>query len=485
MKHILITCLMFLLLSSKAWSAVNAKQPNILLILTDDQGYADVSFNGSQDIRTPNLDKLANAGTTFSSAYVVHPFCGPSRAGLLTGRYPHMFGSQFNLPRQKQAGGLGVPVEETYISSVLQQAGYYTGIVGKWHLGETAKYHPNNRGFDDFWGFLYGGHDYFPKEYERKYQAFKERGLDYAIPQYLVPLEHNGKEVRAKEYLTDELSKQAQRFIKSANDKQEPFFLYLAYNAPHTPLQAKEEDMAQFPNIKDKKRKTYAGMVWAVDRGVGQIVETLKETGQYENTLIVFLSDNGGKTSQGGNNYPLKEGKGSTHEGGYRTPMFMHWPEQVKPGHKYRHPVSALDLYPTFANLAGAKIPAQKKLDGKDLWPALKSNQSVRPGEPIYVMRHRLGYSDVGVRIDNFKALRINNGPWQLFDVENDPAEERDLANKYPDLLLELVANMEAWSVGHAQPKWFHNLDTAVEWRTHFMPRFNETFNLSQGLQSH
>lgn len=475
----------FCLISSAATiaSEVN-KRPNILVILTDDMGYADVGFNGSPDIRTPSLDQLASEGVVLTSAYNAHPFCGPSRAGIMTGRYPHKFGSQFNLPTSNRSGGLGVPTSEVFISKVLQDAGYRTGAIGKWHLGEEEEFHPNNRGFDEFYGFLNGGHDYFPKKYKPQYERQRKQGLNHSIFHYLRPFERNGKEEEETEYVTDGLSREAVSFIKkSASDEDQPFFLYLAYNAPHSPMQAKEEDMAQFPEIKDKKRKVYAGMVYAVDRGVNKIVKALKDTGQYDNTLIVFFSDNGGKPNLGANNHPLRGRKGNVLEGGYRTPMFFHWPEQVPDGQTFTHPISTLDLYPTFAKIAGAKIPKHKKLDGKDIMQGLITGTNPRPGEMIYAVRHRKGYSEAAARRDNWKI--INTGKkWQLFDVANDSSESKDMSSKHPLIVREMVAEMELWSWTNPQPLWFHIHEEGVMWREKGMPRFHETFSLKNN-ESH
>jgi arylsulfatase A-like enzyme len=469
----------FCLISSAAVIAAEVnKRPNILVILTDDMGYADVGFNGSPDIRTPSLDQLASDGVVLTSAYNAHPFCGPSRAGIMTGRYPHKFGSQFNLPTSNRSGGLGVPTSEVFISKVLQDAGYRTGAIGKWHLGEEEEFHPNNRGFDEFYGFLNGGHDYFPKKYKPQYERQRKQGLNHSIFHYLRPFERNGKEEEETEYVTDGLSREAVSFIKkSASDEDQPFFLYLAYNAPHSPMQAKEEDMAQFSEIKDKKRKVYAGMVYAVDRGVNKIVKALKETGQYDNTLIVFFSDNGGKPNLGANNHPLRGRKGSVLEGGYRTPMFFHWPEQVPEGQTFTHPISTLDLYPTFAKIAGAKIPQHKKLDGKDIMQGLITGTNPRPGEMIYAVRHRNGYSEAAARRDNWKI--VNTGKtWQLFDVANDSSESKDMSSKHPLIVREMVAEMELWSWTNPQPLWFHIHEEGVLWREKGMPRFHETFSL-------
>ncbi|MBJ7881547.1 sulfatase-like hydrolase/transferase [Gelidibacter salicanalis] len=455
------------------------KRPNIIMILCDDLGYADVGFNGSKDIKTPALDALAATGTKFTSGYVPHPFCGPSRAGILTGRYAHTIGAQFNLPPNSETIGEGIDVNEKFMSKMLNESGYRTGLVGKWHLGAIDKYHPNNRGFDDFYGFLGGGHDYHPNEYKAKFADAKKRGAD-VIFEYLLPLEHNGKEVKDDdEYLTDELSNHGVQFIEESSKKDNPFFLFMSYNAPHTPLEAKKEDMELFADIKDKDRRTYAAMVYAVDRGVQKIVETLKATGEYENTLIVFYSDNGGRPDKGASNFPLKEGKGSVYEGGFRVPMFFHWKGVVPSGVIYNSPVSALDLYPTFAKLADAKIPAAKILDGKDMWNNIMINREGRIDDNIFVMRHRNGFSDVGVRNGKWKAVKAYNQPWKLFDIEKDIEEANDVSNAYPKVLKKLVADAQDWSKTHIQPRWWHDEKTGIEWKADGMPHFDKTFHLN------
>ncbi|WP_171038971.1 sulfatase-like hydrolase/transferase [Pseudoalteromonas sp. S1727] len=457
--------------------ANDTQKPNILLIMADDLGYADVGFNGSKDIITPNIDDLANKGTSFSEAYVAHPFCGPSRAGLLTGRYPHKIGAQFNLPTR--GSHLGVPTSEMFMSKFLQNNGYFTGAIGKWHLGDAPQYHPNQRGFDEYYGFLGGGHNYFPEQFAAAYKRQKEQGLSN-IFEYITPLEHNGKEVTETEYITDALSREAVTFVNKAVSKTQPFFLYLAYNAPHVPLEAKQEDMDMFPNIKDKKRKTYAGMVYALDRGVGRVVDALKKNGQLDNTLIVFLSDNGGKLSQGANNDPLKAGKGSAQEGGFRVPMFFHWPNHVPSGQRFEHPVSSLDFYPTFAALAGAEVPADKQLDGKNMWEAFKANKNPHQDDLIFLLRHRGGYSDAAVRRNQYKALKIADKPWRLFDIDNDIEENHDISAQHPLILKDMVREMEKWSWDNQQPLWFHEHYEGAHWRLNAMPRFEQTFKTDQ-----
>ncbi|WP_271784123.1 sulfatase-like hydrolase/transferase [Aquimarina algiphila] len=471
---------------SKTGEIFKKQRPNIIVILCDDLGYADVGFNGAKDIKTPALDQLAHAGTIITSGYVPHPFCGPSRAGIMTGRYPHTIGAQYNLP--PNTTGLqnipvvdsieqGISLKETFISKMLQESGYYTGAIGKWHLGATPKYHPNQRGFDEFYGFLGGGHSYFPDHFRPIYEGRKKvkKVYDY---DYLLPLEHNGKQVDEKEYITDGLSREAVNFVEKASKKEEPFFLYLAYNAPHTPLEAKEEDIQKYNHIEDKNRRIYAAMVHAVDRGVGELVLGLKATGEFDNTLIIFLSDNGGRTDKGASNFPLKGRKGNTLEGGFRVPMFFHWPNHVTAGKTYDYPVSALDFYPTFAKLAGVEIPETKVIHGKDIWKSFIAGNNPRKGETIFALRHRERSNEVGMRQDHWKAYKGENTPWELFNIVNDIGEKKDLSKKYPEKLNEMVKLTHQWSQKHAEPKWFHDKETGVKWINSNMPDFDKTFKI-------
>ncbi|QDV61912.1 sulfatase family protein [Crateriforma conspicua] len=457
----------------------DTSRPNILVIMCDDLGYADVGFNGSTDIQTPNLDALAKAGTVCTSGYVAHPFCGPSRMGMMSGRYPHQFGAPFNLPNSGQGADAyvehGIDPDEVLISTVMQRSGYFTAAVGKWHMGIQSSFHPNHRGFEEYYGFLGGGHKYFPQQFQGVYERQKARGIQH-INEYVRPLEHNGRPVKETEYVTDGLSREAVRIIHNAATDDRPFFMFLAYNAPHTPLEAKPEDMAPFAHIGDEKRRTYAGMVFAVDRGVGQIVDALSETSQLNDTLIVFLSDNGGKTSAGADNGPLREGKGSTFEGGYRVPMFFHWPGVVNAGQTYPHPITALDFYPTFAALADASIPDGKVLDGKNVWASLINGDNPRPDEMIYAMRHRQGFSDVGARRGPWKITRTFRSPWKLFNLEQDLSESRDLIQQYPDVAAAMIEQTKQWSSTHPRPLWFDNRKAESEWTKLEMPRHNETF---------
>lgn len=470
-----------LLIAAAAWLGVTHadERPNIVLILCDDLGYADVGFNHSPDIKTPHLDRLAHNGVIFKSAYVAHPFCGPSRMSLMTGRYPHGMGTPFNLPNSgdgiEEYNRLGIPVEEKLISSVLQDAGYFTGAIGKWHLGITKPYHPNARGFDDYYGFLGGGHHYFPEQFKPAYDRQVARGVK-DINEYLLPLERNGEPVEETEYITDALSREAANFVHQAKGEPKPFFLYLAYNAPHSPLQAKQEDLKHYAHIEDKNRRIYAAMVHAVDRGVGEVVEALEMTDALDNTLIVFLSDNGGKLELGANNGPLRAGKGSAYEGGYRVPMFFHWPEGLESGRVFDHPVSSLDFYPTFASLAQAVVPRDKTLDGLNIWADLVADRNPRPDDMIYVLRHRTAFHDVSGRLNRWKVAKVGQADWRLFDLENDIGEADDLSAEYPEKVKSMVTQLEQWSRSHTEPQWFHIREEGERWYADEMPRYDEIF---------
>jgi arylsulfatase A-like enzyme len=489
--------------NGNAQTALNdsADQPNIVLIFCDDLGFADVGFNAGlfgvkTDVVTPNIDSMAKAGTIFRQAYVAHPFCGPSRMALLSGRMPHAFGGQKNLPdvarNIEDYNDKGIPVDEVLISSVLQRSGYTTGCTGKWHVGSSKPFHPNSRGFDEFYGFVGGGHQYFPSVSDK----VKNKVNDY---QYL--LERNGQSVMSPEgeYLTDMLTDDAVGFISKNAMKDKPFFLYLAYNAPHAPLQAKTADLKHlYPNHKPTNpgngvdfrdyadRQNYVAMVYAVDRGVGKIASALSdpngdsndEDSILENTLVVFLSDNGGKLSQGANNAPLQADKGSTLEGGIRVPMFMHWPGKLSAETIYEHPVLALDFYPTFTALAGAKIPDNKILDGKNVWPSLMSGKNAHGTETMYWLRHHGVGNEVALRRGNLKAYRKNFGFWKIFDVATDPDESDDLASQHRATIERLVADGLKWSQTNLDPQWHDTKKSLDSWIENKMPKYPETFQL-------
>lgn len=470
-------------------------QPNIIIIMVDDLGYADVGFNNkNSEIITPNIDYLAKGGTICSSGYSAHPFCGPSRAGLMTGRYPHAIGSQFNIagvnPKNKNYGiDDGVTTDEIFISKVLQKSNYHTGLIGKWHLGANKKYYPNARGFDYFYGIPGGGHEYFPTEYKAEYKKAIARGDQY-IPDHISPLEENGNEVTGEtKYITDLFTDKAIDFIENT-PKDKPYFLFLSYNAPHAPTQSLKSDQAHFPNLTGL-RKVYAGMVYAVDRGVGKLTQLLKDKGDLENTLIVFLSDNGGISNASGpggkpvaSNDPLRGRKGDVYEGGYRVPMFFYWPGKVPANRIYEHQISALDFYPTFINLAKAQknLPPTKKLDGENIWDNFIAGKNAR-NKPIFALRHNDTYSEVSARHNQWKIVK-DAGNWELYNIPNDIKEENNVINKHPKIAIDLIQQAEQWSKTHIAPHFFYAPHSEKAWVKNKMPHFKETFNINNSKLS-
>ncbi|TAD85776.1 MAG: N-acetylgalactosamine 6-sulfate sulfatase, partial [Bacteroidetes bacterium] len=289
----------FLLVSAGALS--QSRRPNIIVILADDLGYADVGFNGSIEIPTPGIDGIATNGVVCTNGYVSFAVCGPSRAGLITGRYQDRFGFSRNPLLAPKDSTMGLPLKEETMAALLKRAGYKTGVLGKWHLGAHPSQHPNVKGFDEFFGFLEGGHKYFPHEWDLNDISDARTQYDG----YRTKMLRNSQVVEETEYLTDALSREAVDFVK--RNKKQPFFLYLAYNAPHAPMQATQKYLARFAHIADEKRRTYAAMVSAVDDGVANLLQTLKALKLEENTLIFFLSDNGGPTKDNASsNKPLR-----------------------------------------------------------------------------------------------------------------------------------------------------------------------------------
>lgn len=497
-------CLVLFATASLAFAGVVRAEslpprPNILLVFLDDLGYADVGFNAElfgveTDIVTPNIDALAKGGTIFKQAYVAHPFCGPSRMALLSGRMPQTYGGQKNLPdvarNLEDYNERGLPEDETMISTVLQNAGYFTGCVGKWHVGSAKPFHPNTRGFEEFYGFVGGGHQYYP------YLTDK---VEPKVNDYQFFLERNGEEIMSPEgaYLTDTLTEEAIKFMRQGVANEKPFFLYLAYNAPHSPLHGKTEDLQHlFPDhepanpgnginfVDYEGRQNYIAMMYAVDRGMKEIVDALSDPNAdgdssdsvMDNTLIVFMSDNGGKIAQAASNAPLQDDKGSTLEGGIRVPMFMHWPREVPAHAVFEHPVLALDLYPTFAGLAGAEVPADKVLDGNDIWTDFLAGNDPRGDDPVFWLRHHGVGNEVSIRQGNLKAYRKNFGPWRLYDVTTDFDESDDLAKENQELEY-LIGKGRDWSETLQSPQWHDTATGLKSWNENGMPKFEETFS--------
>ncbi len=439
----LVTASLFAL--SATANAIASEQPNIIFILSDDGGYADWGFQGSTQFKTPNLDKMAKQGMIFDQIYTTDAVSGPSRAGLMTGRYQQRFGiEENNVPRLMSENGrqtmhdMGVPLDEKFISDYLSEAGYKCAIFGKWHLGTEDQYHPLNRGYDTFIGFRSGA---------RSYHAYKPEQV--AGDKYDNKLEYGFGEYREPEcYMTDLLSDAACKYV--TENKENPFFIYLSFNAVHAPLDIDPKDKDVFSNIKDPKRKKLAAMALSMDRGVGRLWETLKKEGLDKNTIIVFSNDNGGPNGTNTSNYPLSGMKATFLEGGIRVPGFIIYPGEVKRGTRYSYPVSFLDFLPTFANAAGAEIAEDAALDGVDLLPYLTGKNKERPHQTLYWKCENRGV----VRDGDWKFMRFPDRPAELYDISKDEGEHNNLAAQHPELIKKYYTMLFDWEMTLERPRW-------------------------------
>lgn len=430
-RHILA----FLLFVAAAQAA--ERKPNILVIVGDDMGYADVGFHGCKDIPTPHLDALAASGVRFTNGYVTGPYCSPTRAGLLTGRYQTRFGHEFN-----PSGANGLPLTEKTLADRLKAAGYATGLVGKWHLGAQPAMHPQRRGFDEFFGFLGGAHSFFDA-------GSILRGTE---------------PVKEMDYTTDAFGREAVSFIE--RHKAEPWFLYLAFNAVHTPMHATDDRLAKFSNIADKQRRTYAAMMLAMDDAIGAVRAKLAASGLEKDTLVTFISDNGGPTMvgvtvNGSRNDPLRGSKRTTLEGGVRVPFVVSWPGHVKPG-VFAPPAIQLDLHSTALAAAGVDVRPEWKLDGVNLLPFLSGEKSGVPHAALY---WRFG-EQMAIRAGDFKLVRYDGnadtntgrgGPVtaaKLYNLAADMHEDKDLATAMPDKVKELETMWDEWDKANVAPLW-------------------------------
>lgn len=419
----------------------SADKPNVLLIVLDDLGYSDLSFQNPETTgtRTPHIDSIAAKGVKFSEAYVTCPVCGPTRAGLLTGRYQQRFGFELNIGNPPADKGLDT--KEKLLSDYLKKAGYRTGAVGKWHLGVQEQFHPNQRGFDEFFGFLGGAHPY------TTWGAAEKAPTNY--------IQRNGKQLKGKEYLTTAFGKEAVKFISESAEKEgkkQPFFLYLAFNAVHTPMEAvgiKKEDNETQDAF---KRRAYAGMLKAADDAVGKVLDTLREKKLDEDTLIVLLSDNGGATfANTANNLPLRGSKGTVYEGGIRVPYVIKWDKKLKGGGTFDRPVSSLDVVPTVLEAAGVELPENVELDGVSLLPYLTGKNNGTPHEDLF-WRWSQGFK--AVRSGDWKLLKNQSEEFELYNVKNDISEKKNLVEQEKELVEKLQKKLKAWEGELIDPLW-------------------------------
>ena len=415
-----MVCIAAVVICAMSMPIEAAEKPNIVLLFADDAGFADFGFQGSKIVRTPYLDRLAVEGARCTAAYVTASVCGPSRAGLMTGKYQQRFGmEENNVPGYMSDTGLmgaemGLPLSETTIADRLRPLGYRSIILGKWHLGGADRYHPLRRGFDEFYGFRGGARDYFPYGHPPP-EPLNRLERDFAQFQ-----EHEG-------YLTDALAEEACKFIQ--RNRERPFFLYLAFNAVHAPMQTEAVDLALYPDLKGNRRAV-AAMTTALDRACGKVLHTLRQMGLEKNTLVVFTNDNGGPSDRNASsNEPLSGIKATHLEGGVRVPFLVKWPGRIQPGTEYDFPISTLDLLPTFFSAAGGNSEGIEGLDGVDLLPYLNGSISDRPHRTLYWKVE----TRAAIREMDWKLIRMADRPAELYNLADDRSERRDLAGKFPE----------------------------------------------------
>lgn len=427
------------------------EKPNLIVIMADDLGYGDVGYNGCTDIPTPHIDALAKDGVQFSSGYSAYSVCGPSRAGFITGRYQQRFGCERNPQYRPDDPNMGVPKSEQTIAEVLKPVGYTSKIIGKWHLGAHKEtHHPLNRGFDEFYGHLGGSHFYFQKDMKFKdsYNLTEDRE---EIEQMRTWILDDHTPVAFEKHLTEEFTDEALDFIE--RHKERPFFLFMSYNAPHTPLQPADEHLERVAHIQDETRQLYAGLVVGLDDGVGQIMNKLRESGLEENTLVFFMSDNGGKLKWGADNGVLRKDKGSAYEGGWRVPFLMQWKGVTQPS-VYDQPVNSLDVLATIADLSGAVLDPEKPLDGVNLIPYVTGAKQGSPHRAIF-LRGGGSQGSYAVRMGDYKIITYNDGnDRQMFNLKNDISEENNIIKALPERFQEIDSVRAEWSKGLIEPAY-------------------------------
>lgn len=440
-----------------AWTKA-ADKPNIVLIIADDAGYADFGFQGSKEMVTPHLDKLATQGIRFTQGYVSASTCGPSRAGIMTGRYQQRFGFEENnvpgfMSANTAADGddMGLPLTEKTIGQYMKDLGYHTGYFGKWHQGGADRFHPTKRGFDEFYGFRGGSRSYFAYKKDPK---LPENRMERGFGHYEEP---NG-------YLTDVLGDEVARFIEK--NKKKPFFVVLAFNAVHTPLEYTQEDYDKFPNLSGMRREQ-AAMNIAMDRACGLVLDKLKELGLSENTLVAFTNDNGGPTDKNAaSNLPLAGTKSNHLEGGIRIPFLISWPAKLKAGAVYNNPVITLDLLPTFVAAGGGDAGALTNLDGVNLLPYLQGENFERPHQVLHWKKQGRG----AIRVGDWKLIRYSDRPAELFYLPDDISEQHDLAAQNPERVRKMYKMLYEWEMTLERPRWL----LQNKWEKYDVDRMNE-----------
>ena len=431
--------------------AADSQRPNVIVLLADDLGYGSVSWYGG-DIPTPHIDSIARNGIGFTSGYMTAPVCNPSRPGLMAGRYQQRWGKELNSQTVPPVGApkKSLPVSEMTLATALKQLGYATGAVGKWQLGMEKGHHPLDRGFDFFLGMPSGSRFVNPR-WPNVHIAPGHGGARKADgarrPRGLF---RGRKPIPFDEYLTDRLGREGVEFIERHKD--EPFFLYLAFHAPHSPIQTTDKYYQRFPQFKNETLRIYAAMISAVDDWVGAVLAKLRENGLEKNTLVIFASDNGaakGSDVDRMRNKPLIGHKRNLYEGGIRVPYMMQWRGRLEGLGKYAMPVSSLDIFPTALAAAGVKDLSQYRLDGVNLLPHLEGKKDGAPHDYLF---WRSG-PNAAVRKGPWKLLMGGGDVVRLYNVDKNPGESKDLASEHPELVREMKRAFERWSKDKVQPR--------------------------------
>jgi len=465
-------------------------RPNVVIILADDLGMTDISLYGSPYIDTPNIDSIGEQGITYAQAYSTAPICSPSRAGLLTGRYQNRYGfdsqpmtryarnqleylgfkyfintkpmyliNNHSIPNPDQIERQGMPPTEILLSEALSASGYHCDAVGKWHLGYGDLQFPDNRGFKSFFGFLDAFSYYINPEQEGveswQFDEFSEKHIWKQHREGFSAILRDGTVVDEKEHLTDAFAREASSRIRDAALSENPFFLYIPFSAPHTPFQALSKYTARFQNIEDPRKRIYYALIAQLDDAVGRILKTLDETGEADNTLVIFSSDNGGATYTGATgNDPLRGGKMSHFEGGLSVPLMMRWPGVIQKGSNESRPVIQMDLFNTIMASAGIPLPEDRMMDGINLLDDSAMDKTVN--RPLF---WRSDYNHI-VQYRQWKLMMNGkDGKIWLYNIAEDREENNNLADVKPEIVEKLKSMFEEWNIEMQKPAWPRVMD--------------------------
>lgn len=429
--------------------AQRKKKPNLIVLFADDLGYGDIGSYGSPDVPTPHIDSIGRNGIRCTDGYVSAAVCSPSRAALLSGQYQQRFGHEFNSgpPEREAQVGFGLPAGVRILPQYLKDSGYTSAAIGKWHLGVRPGFHPMERGFDEFFGFLTGANDYATEGTDGGKAIASDEFPAELPPRRSKPIYRGKRPVDEDRYLTDAFASEATSFI--SRNREKPFFLYLAFNAVHTPLHATGKYLDRFANIENERHRYLAAMTASMDDAVGSVLRSVRQSGIENDTLIFFLSDNGCPELTGaGTNGPLSGEKVTYYEGGIRVPFMVQWKGHLPANRTYTHPVVSRDILPTFLSAAGI-VPAGQ-LDGVNLLPYFTGKTNRTPHEFLF---WRAGQARA-VRKGNWKLLEFGDGFTRLFDLSKDIGETQDLAGKFPDVVRDLRAAFGGWSASMKKAAW-------------------------------